>query len=172
MKKPYAVLLVLLLLCCRIGAQAQTAAEAPDPERLLTVTVNGADCLLGVHTVEDLAARGWPYEVEADGVFGFRTESESYFYVRTAGGAPADPIVSIDLMWADGVPAVYCGFEADQDVSADGVSLWQWLIDTFQAEMNEDGTLVARYPLADGQTLKIETKDTRVRLTLLPPAQE
>jgi len=139
-------------------------------EQLLTFTLNGADYQLGVSAPADLAADGWAYEMEADGVYSFLVpEFESYFYASTDGGESTDPIISINLMGADGLSASYCGFSADgkTDECTD-TDLWDWLVDAFGAKQNEDGTLVARYRLQNGKELIIETKDTRVFLSLLP----
>ena len=139
-------------------------------EQLLTFTINGADYQLGVSTPAELAADGWVYETEADGVYSFLVpESESYFYASADGGKNTDPIISLNMMWADGLSASYCGFSVDgkADERTD-TDLWDWLVDALGAKQNEDGTLVARYRLQNGKELIIETKDTRVCLSLLP----
>ena len=91
--------------------------------------------------------------------------------MTTSAGAPDDPIAVIDLMWADGVPAAYCGFVADQEPAENEKTLMEWLAENFETEVNEEGTLVARYLLSDGRVLQAETKDTRVRLSLTVPEQ-
>lgn len=160
MKKLCAAALLLLLLFL---------APAWAREDLLTVSVDGAPCRLGLTTAREIADRGWPCDVEADGVFAFYSEENgSYFYVRTADGTADAPIVYIDLMWADGVPAVYCGYAADgEEASGDDISLWKWLEKSYGASPNEEGALVARVPQADGGVLQIETDGSRVRLSLL-----
>ena len=113
---------------------------------LLAVTIDGAVYRLGESTAEDLLANGWACQREAEDVYAFYSpENESYFYVRTAGGAPSDALVEIDLLWADGIPVRYCGFPADtESLTGDDISLWDWLTDTFQAETDEEGTLRRR----------------------------
>lgn len=153
------------------GMYAITADPAAlAEEQLLTFAINGRDYRLGVTTPAGLAADGWAYEAEWDGVYSFRVPVyESYFYAATDGGKPDDPIISINMMWADGLSASYCGFSADgnADERADS-TLWDWLMDTLGAEQNADGTLVARYQLRSGNVLVIETKDTQVSLSLIP----
>ena len=74
-------------------------------------------------------------------------------------------------MWADGVPAAYCGFVADQEAEGNENALMKWLMENFEAETNEEGTLVAQRVLSDGNVLQVETKDTRVRLSLTAAEQ-
>ena len=170
MKKLIAAALALILLCT-VGL-AQESVETEE-KLLLTVTVEGIDYRLGISTAGDFAANGWPYAVEEDGTYSFYSaENESYFYVRTLNGDSDDPVMEIDLMWADGVQVVYCGFSADPDSpeARDDIPLWTWLVELFGAETDEEGLLTARVPLSDGSTLLIETRDVRVRLVLLPPA--
>ena len=169
MKKFIAAILALILLCAAALAQESGATEE---EYLLTVTVEGIDYRLGTSTAGDFAANGWPCDVEEDGTFSFYSaENESYFYVRTLNGDPDDPVMEIDLMWADGVQVSYCGFSAAPDVqeNRDDIPLWTWLVELFGAETDAEGLLTARVPLSDGSTLLIETRDVRVRLVLLPP---
>ena len=93
--------------------------------------INGIDYCLGTSTVQDLVMNGWAYTVENDGTYAFYDpEFESYFYVVASAGAADDPIVIIDLMWADGVPAAYCGFVADQEAEGNENALMKWLMET------------------------------------------
>ena len=172
MKKICVVLLSCLMLFCAVTAFAQDTAEVPMEDQILTVTINDADYRLGISTVQDLVTNGWAYTIENDGTYAFYDpEFESYFYVTTSAGTPDDPIVVIDLMWADGIPAAYCGFAADEEPAENEKTLMEWLTENFEAEMNEEGTLVAQYALSDGRVLQVETKDTRVRLSLTVPEQ-
>ena len=85
-------LLWLALLLAATSALAQETA----PETLLQV--GERTYALGVSTVLDFADGGWTYTVEEDGAFAFFSpENESWFYARTAGGAPEEPVVFIDL---------------------------------------------------------------------------
>ena len=157
MKRIWAAALACFMLICH------AQAKAVDADALLTLTVGGAAYRLGESTVEDIAADGWPYTVEGDGTFAFYSpENESYFYARTLSGAAADPVIYLDMMWADGVPVVYCGIPADGDEP----SLWDWLAGNFPAETNEDGALIAAVSLPTGDVLQIATTGQRVRLTL------
>ena len=132
-----------------------------DQEELLTVTVRGVDYRLGQSAPKDFAANGWPYSVEGDGTFAlYSAEHESYVYIRTRDGAADSPMTEIDLMWADGVPARYLGCWADDEASG----LWELLERHYGGEPDEEGALIAEVGLDNGGVLRIETKDTRVRL--------
>lgn len=160
--------LILLLLALPAACLGEEAFPE-EIERLLTVTVNGVDYRLGRTTAEEIAADGWRYEIEDDGVIGFcDPDSEGWFYVATMDGGTYAPVICIDLTAADEIPVEYCGFSADAEGSPDDISLWDWLIDAFDARENEEGILIARVPLPDGTALQIETSDIRVRLSLLP----
>lgn len=170
MKKICIVLLSCLMLFNAVAALAQDTVEASTEGQVLTVTINGIDYSLGTSTVQDLVLNGWEYTVENDGIYAFyNPEFESYFYVTTSAGASDDPIVVIDLMWADGVSVSYCGFVTDQEPDGNEKTLMEWLAENFETEINEEGTLVAQYALSDGRVLQAETKDTRVRLSLTEP---
>ena len=172
MKKFCAFLLSCLMLFCTVTTFAQDTTEVPMEDQVLMVTINDIEYILGTSTVQDLVTNGWAYTVENDGTYAFYDpEFESYFYVTTSAGAPDDPIAVIDLMWADGVPVAYCGFVADQEPAENEKTLMEWLAENFETEVNEEGTLVARYLLSDGRVLQAETKDTRVRLSLTVPEQ-
>ena len=150
-------LLWLALLLAATSALAQETA----PETLLQV--GERTYALGVSTVLDFADGGWTYTVEGDGAFAFFSpENESWFYARTAGGAPEEPVVFIDLTAADGVPVRYAGYSGVEDAGA----FWAWLQDAYQAEENEEGTLTAVIPLADADALRVETKGVRFCLML------
>ena len=172
MNKFCVVLFSCLMLFCAVTAFAQDTAEVPMEKQIMMFTINGIDYCLGTSTVQDLVMNGWAYTVENDGTYAFYdSEFESYFYVVTSAGAADDPIVIIDLMWADGVPAAYCGFVADQETEGNENALMKWLTENFEAETNEEGTLVAQRVLSDGNVLQVETKDTRVRLSLTAAEQ-
>ncbi len=140
-------------------------------DNLLSITINGADYRIGTSTLIDFVENGWTYEKENDGVFGlYSPENESWIYVKTLNGAPDDPLLSLDMMWADGVPMAYQGFNenGEQTDGQAGQSLWDWLVDSFDARENEDGTLVAKVPLSSGNDVQIETRGVRVRLSIVP----
>ena len=148
------------------GMYTVAIPSIPAEEELLSFTINGAVYRMGVSTPADLAADGWAYETEWDGTYSFRVPGEeTYFYAATDGGKAEDPIILLNLMWAQGLSAGCCGFSADGD---DGIRLWDRLIQTFGAEVNEDGTLTARCALRGGRELVIETKDTLFCLSLIP----
>ena len=140
-------------------------------DHLLCITIDGADYRIGTSTLIDFVENGWTYEKENDGVFGlYSPENESWIYVKTLNGSPDDPLRSLDMMWADGVPMVYQGFSEDDEQTDGqaGQSLWDWLVDSLDARENEEGTLIAKVPLSSGNYVQIETKGVRVRLSIVP----
>jgi len=140
-------------------------------DHLLSITIGGADYRIGTSTLNDFVENGWTYEKENDGVFGlYSPENESWIYVKTLNGAPDTPLLYLDMMWAYGVPMAYQGYNEDDERmdGQAGQSLWDWLVDSFDAREDEDGTLVARVPLSSGNSVQIETKGVGVRLSIVP----
>lgn len=170
MKRLLAALTAVLLL---LSAAPWALARETDENALLSITIRGKTYRMGVSSAADIAADGWTCETERDGTFSFyNPEMESYFYARTRGNGADDPLVFLNLMWADGVPVSYCGYPLNEDTPAeDGLagSFWDFMDETLGAKEDEDGTLVARVKLKNGGALEIATKDAGVELTLTGP---
>ena len=192
MKRWLTFLLGLILALTAACACAETAWTEQD---YLTVAIEGVDYILGTSTVEDFSANGWIYEIEPDGVYGFRSPYESYFYVETESGATDAPIVCIDLLYADFMDVYYCDILCDpmlylyeaaestqeemnaafaqEDAEADTeeaealVLLADWMESTLNAQWIDDGTLLqAKIPLSDGHVLTVTTPYLGLRLEL------
>lgn len=141
----------------------ETRLDAPTDSQALSVGIGGREYILGRSTARDLINAGWTWEQEADGVFCFgETEENSWFYVETEGGAPDGAILSVNLMWSDGIPYSYCGYD-----DAAEKNLWGWLKDDLGGTENEDGLIVAYLNLSDGGVVRVETHDDRPMLTLI-----
>ena len=132
-----------------------------------TVMINGTYYELGTDTLQSFAAAGWTWTQESDGVYAFEVpETGSWFYVRTENDDPETPVVMVDLMWADGLEAEYLGIDVSTE-GDEGTSLWDYLEEYYDAEINEEGTLQAVYGMPDGRTVLIETTGRTIRLTLM-----
>lgn len=156
MERMAALLLGIALLICSAYA-GETAL--PTEDALRTVTVCGEKYRLGADTPAAFARQGWTCEVEPDGVYAFYdAENASWFYARTADGSPDAPIVTLNFLWADGVAVEYLGLAPE--------ALWDGLARLFPTVADEEGALTAQVPLSGGETLMIETKGGRLRLSL------
>ena len=125
----------------------------------LTVRIGQKEYRLGESTAQDLIADGWRWEQEDDGVFGFSDPEENgWFYVRTEGDVPEGVMLSVNLLWADGVPCAYGGAEE---------ALRDWLEKTLGGAADEDGLMTAYAFLSDGRAVRIAAKDVRPVLTLI-----
>ncbi len=132
-----------------------------------TVMINGTYYELGTDTLQSFAAAGWTWTQESDGVYAFEVpETGSWFYIRTENDDPETPVVMVDLMWADGLEAEYLGIDVSTE-GDEGTSLWDYLEEYYDAEINEEGTLQAVYGMPDGRTVLIETTGRTIRLTLM-----
>ncbi len=132
-----------------------------------TVMINGTYYELGTDTLQSFAAAGWTWTQESDGVYAFEVpETGSWFYVRTENDDPETPVVMVDLMWADGLEAEYLGIDVSTE-GDEGTSLWDYLEEYYDTEINEEGTLQAVYGMPDGRTVLIETTGRTIRLTLM-----
>lgn len=132
-----------------------------------TVMINGTYYELGTDTLQSFAAAGWTWTQESDGVYAFEVpETGSWFYIRTENDDPEAPVVMVDLMWADGLEAEYLGIDVSTE-GDEGTSLWDYLEEYYDAEINEEGTLQAVYGMPDGRTVLIETTGRTIRLTLM-----
>ena len=132
-----------------------------------TVMINGTYYELGTDTLQSFAAAGWTWTQESDGVYAFEVpETGSWFYVRTENDDPETPVVMVDLMWADGLEAEYLGIDVSTE-GDEGTSLWDYLEEYYDTEINEEGTLQAAYGMPDGRTVLIETTGRTIRLTLM-----
>ncbi len=123
---------------------------------------------LGASTLRDFEAAGWTWTQEADGTYAFEVpKTGSWFYAQTENDAEDGKIVMLDLMFADGLEVSYQGINAGTEADESDESMWDFLEDNYDAEMNDDGTLQAWQTFSDGRRLLIETKDRTVRLTLV-----
>ncbi len=166
--KRFLLFLLLFSLLLR-GTAVLAAVPASEEAALLTVQIDGFPCRLGSTTVNDLAAHGWAYFSESDGTYSFQhPQAESFFYARTASGRPSDPIVELDMQWADGIPVTYHGFvcEPAEEAPSGADSLWNWLQNAYGGTVNEEGSLSASISLSANRQLTVQTADVRVHLTL------
>ncbi len=152
------------LLVTRDGMYSlETRAAAVPDEQALRFGIGAREYVLGQSTVRDLADAGWAWEQESDGVFGFcGPEENGWFYVETEDGTSDGAILSVNLLWADGIPCACCGRGEEP-----GTDLWTWLKEEMAGTQTEDGHMVAYANLSDGGTVRIETDDDRPLLTLI-----
>ena len=164
MKKASICLLILLTitLLCSISAQSEAISDI----QYLTVLIDDVHYTLGSSTPQDFVRHGWTYSIESDGTFSFAApDEEGYFYVTTQTPAdPASPIMSVNLMWADGVRSSYAGFSSEDADDPD--EFWDYLTNTYGATVNDEGHLTATIPVANGRLVYVETADVRVYLEL------
>ena len=84
--------------------------------RLITVTIEGVDYVVGKSTPRDLIRNGWTCFPEIMGVFTFEDpEMNNYIEVWTAGFTLDEPIISISCQFAPGLDIEYCGFDGIPD---------------------------------------------------------
>ena len=185
--------------CAESGPGEETAAPAEpagteaalsETDRaLLTLTIDGVDCVLGVTTPSELQAAGLYCTQEADGTVSV-TDSEDpygYVYARTADGTMDSPIVSLNAFWAWEMRIEYCGAvlsEPAADENAGGEDfgdedagdgdeprgIWDVLAEITgqapQVETSEEGISSAVFTLSDGRRLTVSEHDSPVYLEL------
>ncbi len=151
------------LLTARDGMYAlEIRTAAPTDGEALNVSIGGRDYTLGRSTAREFVDAGWHVEEISGGEFGFRgTEGGNWFYVATSDGTLDGAIVSVNLMWAYGIPYHWCGCG-----DGSGKDLWTWMKDSLGAGEDPDGLLTAYVPLSGGGIVRVETRDDRPALTL------
>ena len=125
-------------------AAAEARRSAPFSEadlQLLTLKINGVDCVVGTTTPQELKNRGLSVWQEMDGEFAVTAGEDPYgfIYVGTADGTMDSPIISINAFWGYGIPLEYCGV-VWHDGEDDPYDDWDEDPDPDEDDTDEDDT--------------------------------
>lgn len=110
LRKAVSVLLTLLLSIVCAPAQALTEAD------LRTVVLENHAYVLGESTLAHFVQDGWSsYTIEADGTVRLPYQNGClYLQLLDSSANPlSQPVVAMDLQWADGLSYAYCGISQE-----------------------------------------------------------
>ena len=153
LRKAVSVLLTLLLSIVCAPAQALTEAD------LRTVVLENHAYVLGESTLAHFVQDGRSsYTIEADGTVRLPYQNGClYLQLLDSSANPlSQPVVAMDLQWADGLSYAYCGISQEDT--------WQAVQSLFTAYETEEGDLIAEAKLDANRAVYVETRGTRLSL--------
>lgn len=176
------------------AAAAKARVNAPFSEKdlqLLTLKIEGIDCVVGTTTPQDLAKAGLRVDEEHDGTATITVSEDpyGYIYAQTVDGTMNSPIYEINAYWGYEIRIEYCGLvlsdhtidtEDDPDEDYDPTEdedegeeegLWDIIArltdSPLYVEETVDGIYSTVVTLSNGQELLVDHHDSPVSLCLL-----
>lgn len=174
------------------AAAAKARVDAPYSEKdlqLLTLKIEGIDCVVGTTTPQDLAKAGLYVSQEHDGTATITVSEDpyGYIYAQTVDGTMNSPICQINAYWGYEIQIEYCGVtlsehsvdtEDDSDEDYDptededeGDGLWDIIAkltdNPLYVEESPEGIYSTVVTLSNGQELLVDHHDSPVSLCLL-----
>lgn len=179
------------------AAAAEARVNAPFSEKdlmLLTLKIEGVDCVLGTTTPRDLSRAGLRVDLEYDDTVSITVSEDpyGYIYARTVDGTIDSPIYDINAYWGYEILIEYCGVilsepslgtedDSDEDWDEDDWDddnepddedgLWAVIAGLTDhpvfVEESVEGIASTVITLSNGQELDVSEHSSPVSLTLL-----